>query len=180
MASHDTARLLTIAGGDTGDEGERRAAIASVCLSTLLLMTFPGAPCIYYGDEVGLGGGFDPDCRRVFPKQENWNLDIFQCHRELIQLRRHYPALQLGTYQTLIAEGMFYGFIRTLETSQTSQYVAVFVNADESDISISCSLATWGNFNVAISKYGTGLVTIANNIVEVKLPARTGLIVELQ
>ena len=33
-------------------------------------MTLPGAPCIYYGDEVGMEGGHDPDCRRAFPWDE--------------------------------------------------------------------------------------------------------------
>jgi glycosidase len=59
LESHDTARLLTTASEDK----------ASLVLSTLLTMTFPGAPCVYYGSEVGVAGSFDPDCRRAFP----WN-----------------------------------------------------------------------------------------------------------
>ena len=66
LASHDTARLLTIAGGDR----------CTVELSTLLLLTFPGAPSIYYGDEVGLPGGLDPDSRRGFPPEVDWDMEL--------------------------------------------------------------------------------------------------------
>lgn len=114
LASHDTARLLTIAGGDH----------ASVELCTLLLMTFPGAPSIYYGDEVGLPGGIDPDSRRGFPTEENWNLDIDKVHRQLIAIRHAYPALRTGTYQVLHAEGTVYVFERSLE----DQTVIIAVN----------------------------------------------------
>ena len=51
LDSHDTARFLTLAGGDR----------ATVELATLLMFTFPGAPNLFYGDEIGLPGGHDPD-----------------------------------------------------------------------------------------------------------------------
>ncbi|HSW42434.1 MAG TPA: glycoside hydrolase family 13 protein, partial [Patescibacteria group bacterium] len=68
LDSHDTPRFLTMAGGD----------VASFRLATLVQMTVPGAPSIYYGDEIGLPGGFDPDCRRSFPWQapETWDHDL--------------------------------------------------------------------------------------------------------
>ena len=46
------------------------ATSTGVRLATLLQMTLPGAPCLYYGDEIGLAGGNDPDCRRAFPWDE--------------------------------------------------------------------------------------------------------------
>lgn len=106
LASHDTARLLTIADGDQ----------ATVELATLLLLTFPGAPSIYYGDEVGLPGGLDPDSRRGFPAPADWNQEILHIHRQLITLRHQYPALRMGDYQVLFAQGELYIFSRTLET----------------------------------------------------------------
>jgi cyclomaltodextrinase len=57
LDSHDTPRFLSLAGGD-------RSALR---LATLIQMTLPGAPCIYYGDEIGLEGREDPDCRRSYP-----------------------------------------------------------------------------------------------------------------
>ncbi len=104
LASHDTARLITIAGGDED----------SVKLATLLLLTFPGAPSIYYGDEVGLPGALDPDSRRSFPLEAAWNQDILQTHKQLIALRHAYPCLRTGSYRVLFAEAGLYVFARTL------------------------------------------------------------------
>ena len=59
LGSHDTARPMTVAKGD----------VATLQLMTAMQFTFEGAPCIYYGDEIGLEGGKDPDCRRCYP----WN-----------------------------------------------------------------------------------------------------------
>ena len=116
LASHDTARLLTIAGGD----------IDTVKLSTLLLFTFPGAPSIYYGDEVGLPGGLDPDSRRSFPAQPDWNQSLLDYHRELIKLRHQYSALSRGYYRVLLADKSVYVFMRILEPER----IIVAVNVD--------------------------------------------------
>jgi glycosidase len=108
LASHDTARLLSIAQRDR----------ASVKLATLLLLTFPGAPCIYYGDEVGLPGKLDPDSRRSFPPKDEWDEELWQWHQDLIRLRHSYPALRTGDYKILHAEGLVYVFARTLAASE--------------------------------------------------------------
>lgn len=104
LDSHDTPRLLTLTGDD----------LDSLKLSVLLKMTFPGAPCLYYGDEVGLAGGNDPDCRRTFPEPHDWNRDVLELYRSLIALRHRYEALRLGTYRVLLADGTAYVFSRTL------------------------------------------------------------------
>lgn len=116
LASHDTARLLTIAGGD----------IDTVKLATLLLLTFPGAPSIYYGDEVGLEGGLDPDCRRSFPHKKDWDLELFNYHQKLINLRHQYVALRTGNYQVLYVEKGVYIFSRILD----KETVIVAINTD--------------------------------------------------
>ncbi len=116
LASHDTARLLTIAGGDR----------STVELSTLLLLTFPGAPSIYYGDEVGLPGGLDPDSRRGFPAKADWDLELLDYHQQLIRLRHQYRALRQGSYQVLFAEEGVYVFSRILE----QETIIVAVNVD--------------------------------------------------
>jgi cyclomaltodextrinase / maltogenic alpha-amylase / neopullulanase len=105
LASHDTARLMTIVGGDR----------ASIELATLLLLTFPGSPSIYYGDEVGLPGGLDPDCRRSFPPESNWDQTLLDFHRRLIAVRHTYPALRTGQYQILSTQTL-YVFARILDT----------------------------------------------------------------
>ncbi len=124
LASHDTARLMSIAGGD----------VASVDLATLLLLTFPGAPSIYYGDEVGLPGAIDPDSRRGFPLYANWNREILNTHRQLIALRHSYPCLRTGDYRVLYAQGAVYIFARTLATEEL--IIAVNVGTAEALINL--------------------------------------------
>ncbi|MGB0560615.1 MAG: glycoside hydrolase family 13 protein [Spirulinaceae cyanobacterium] len=104
LSSHDTARVGSIFNGDR----------AGVKLATLLLLTFPGAPSIYYGDEVGLPGRLDPDSRRGFPGRSRWDLELLTLHRDLIALRQQYPALQTGTYEVVHTDDLVYGFERRL------------------------------------------------------------------
>lgn len=121
LGSHDTARILTIAGGDE----------ASVRLAVLLLFTFPGAPSIYYGDEIGLTGG-RPDrlARKSFPwdHPESWNTSLLELHRELISLRKREPALRTGDYTRLLATEDVYVLARTL----SGRGLIVAVNVAES------------------------------------------------
>ena len=98
LASHDTARLLSIANGDRD----------SVELATLLLLTYPGAVSIYYGDEVGLEGAIDPDSRRGFPAESDWDRELLEIHRQLITLRHQHPALRTGDYRVLYAQDSVY------------------------------------------------------------------------
>jgi cyclomaltodextrinase len=117
LDSHDTARFITIAGDDR----------SSVRLGTLLLMTFPGAPSIYYGDEIGLPGGLDPDCRRtiVWDQPATWDTEALAFHRRVIALRRDHPALRTGAYRRVLATTDVYAFTRTLDA--TTLLVAVNV-----------------------------------------------------
>ena len=74
LDSHDMARFLSLAKGDK----------SALRLATLFQMTYPGAPSIYYGDEIGLAGGHDPFNRAAFPwESTDWDMDLlhdFQRH----------------------------------------------------------------------------------------------------
>lgn len=165
LDSHDTARLISIAGGDK----------PSVELATLLLLTFPGAPSIYYGDEVGLQGGLDPDSRRGFPLKKDWDIDIFDYHKKLIALRHKYPALRIGSYKILFAEENVYIFARILE----AQEIIVAVNVGTNPVHV--------KFEVKVLKsqpdkllFGFGEILWIgegeSRQLEITLPARSGCI----
>jgi cyclomaltodextrinase / maltogenic alpha-amylase / neopullulanase len=165
LASHDTARLLTIAGGDK----------KSVELATLLLLTFPGAPSIYYGDEVGLPGALDPDSRRGFPPEANWELDVLDYHKQLIALRHKYAALRTGSYQILFAEGTVYVFARILGDEEI--VVAVNVATEEANVSFEAANLKSVHEKLLFGKgdfvwKGEG----ETRRLELSLPARSGLI----
>jgi cyclomaltodextrinase len=96
-------------------------------LYVVLQMTYVGAPMVYYGDEVGMWGGNDPDDRkpmiwpdivyekeRALPRQTLrpeseadtvlQNLELHAFYRKMIGIRNAHPALQIGTYRTLLAD----------------------------------------------------------------------------
>jgi cyclomaltodextrinase len=105
LDSHDMPRFLTLVGGDK----------AALKLATLFQMTFPGAPCVYYGDEIGMEGRHDPDCRRAFPWDEaRWDHDLLAFFRRAIALRHAHPALRRGRYLRLHADSQHgvYAFAR--------------------------------------------------------------------
>jgi alpha-glucosidase len=94
LDSHDTSRFVYRAQGDKWKLYE----------AAIFQMTFVGAPMIYYGDEIGMTGGKDPDCRRPF----NWNFDraehISPLYKKLTQIRNANSALRTGSFETILAD----------------------------------------------------------------------------
>ncbi len=104
LASHDTPRLISMMREDSG-----RAALALE-----LLFMLPGAPNLYYGDEIGLSGGHDPDNRRALPwdRPERWNREVLERVRAVARLRRRRQALRRGGFEPVWAEGRRVAFQR--------------------------------------------------------------------
>lgn len=74
-------------------------------LASVLLFTYSGTPCIYYGSEIGLDGGQDPDSRKCMEWDETLqDRDLFNFYQRLISLRKELPALRTGSLQFLLAE----------------------------------------------------------------------------
>ena len=95
LDSHDMARFVTLAKGDQ----------TALRLATLFQMTYPGAPSVYYGDEIGLAGGHDPLNRAAFPWHDtaSWDTGLLHEFQRLIALRKSSPALRRGTFKILHA-----------------------------------------------------------------------------
>jgi cyclomaltodextrinase len=95
LGSHDTLRLFTACGGD--ERKVRQAFLFQFC--------HPGAPVIYYGDEIGMEGQKDPLNRRTFPWGEaSWNHDLRAHVQKLIALRRRLPQLRRGHLKPLAVD----------------------------------------------------------------------------
>lgn len=88
LGSHDTDRFLTRVRGDA----QRFRTAAAI------LFFYPGIPCVYYGDEIGMEGGYDPDCRRTFDWDEkHWDTETQALIRRLAGLKRE-AALSCGDF----------------------------------------------------------------------------------
>ena len=106
LDSHDTPRFLSCVSGDK----------ASLKLASLFLLTYPGAPCIYYGNEIGMDGEHDPGCRKSFPWDERkWDKDLRAYVKEAVELRRKNISLRRGDFKRLWSADGVYTFSRAYE-----------------------------------------------------------------
>lgn len=128
LDSHDTKRLRS--GVRNLDEYFQQLAV---------LFTMPGSPCIYYGTEIAMEGGHDPDCRRCMPWEEIERGDYrerIEIVRSLLQLRRQEPLLCSRNFH-------FPNRInrpRVIEFNKVGwldNYVEVIINCEEEDIEVS-------------------------------------------
>lgn len=131
IGSHDVPRVLSVLGDDnyTGAEpigtlGRRRLtdqqrvrAKARLKLLVLWQMTFPGVPCIYYGDEAGMEGYQDPLNRRTYPwgKEDQELLDWYY---RMTALRQKYNVFTVGDFSSVAVETSVYAFVRRTADAQ--------------------------------------------------------------
>lgn len=164
LDSHDTERFKTLVNKDT----------RKLKLAFLFQMAFPGAPAIYYGDEIGMDGEKDPDSRRAFPwRESNWDQDLRQWIRMLISLRKHTPSLRRGEYVQLVAEDRLFAFARTLG----EQNVLVAMNSTEQEhrVDIPCAPLHWGEGRVIQSLLDGQKFTVADGKLSLSLSPWSGL-----
>lgn len=148
LGSHDTERFLTTAGGDT-----RRLKLAA-----LFAMTYTGAPTIYYGDEVAMEGGPDPDCRRPFYwkwGEEAGRAGVHDYFAALTALRRAHPSCVWGDFETLLADGRTYAFKRV----STHDAVIVVMNAGATPADVTVPVGqSWYESVAALAPPGASIV----------------------
>ena len=123
LDSHDTPRFLHRCGEDV----ERfKTAVA-------MQLLWPGMPFIYYGDEYGLSGGQDPDCRRgMLWDEKRQNQEIYQWYRKLIAIRKQYPCLTEGT--TIRAEAVDESNLLLIEKELQGQKGTLLVHMGEGQV----------------------------------------------
>ncbi len=126
--SHDTFRFLESCNGD----------IKRLELAVLFQMTYVGTPHIWYGDEIGMMGGHDPDCRRPFNwlyEQNEKSKELRNHYKKLISIRKQYSSLTTGKFKTILTDGMTYGFER--EDDQSKMIILINNDTKRNNISIS-------------------------------------------
>ena len=165
--SHDTVRFLTQVGGN----------VNRLKLAALFQMSYIGAPSIYYGDEIAMEGGRDPDCRRPFVwswKDEPRRADMHEWYTKLCALRLAHPALRTGEFRTIAAEGKTYAFTRKLGAEE----FLVVLNAGGQPADLTIDLGRWGGKLKATDALAGGAADWAGTA-HVTLLAETGRIYQI-
>lgn len=118
--SHDSARFLHCA-------GENKAILK---LAALLQFTISGTPVIYYGDEVGLTGGNDPDCRRCMVwDDDKQDKELLNYYKTLIKLRRQYTCLRTGTLKEVLCDDIC-NVLAYMKSDDKDSLVIIINNSD--------------------------------------------------
>ena len=179
LGLHDTPRFLS-------EPGATRAGLQ---LAFTFLMTTRGTPLIYYGDEVAMRGGGDPDNRRDFPG--GWREDTHNAFRKsgrtteeeavhaqvqkLLSLRRQLEPLRRGELRELVATGAIYAFSRV--TPGKSVVVAFNNAAQPAILTLDLAPAGLASATTLTDRLGAlGRVAVASGMAHVALPGRSAAI----
>ena len=130
LDSHDTARFRTVVLGD------RQAHIAAMTL----MMTYPGVPSIFAGDEIGLEGSWGEDARRTinWDDRSQWDMEFLPVVKELINLRKSHGALIHGGLRWIAVEDDYIAYIRE------SKKESILVLVSRSGIKAKIDIAPYG------------------------------------
>ncbi|GMK37977.1 neopullulanase [Paenibacillus sp. CCS19] len=126
LGSHDTERFLTACLNGGRGWNPQGTALARMRLAVCLQMTIPGMPVVYYGDEIGMEGRTDPDCRRpMIWEEDKRDKETYEIFRSMIALRKKYTSLTSGTMRIVFADeaNNTFGFLR--QTDSETAYVII-------------------------------------------------------
>lgn len=173
LDSHDTWRALSVLGGDA----------RSYELASLLQFTYPGAPSIYAGSELGVDGAArDTDrwARKSMPwnHEERWDQALLTTTRQLAALRHAHPVLRTGAYIRLTETADTCVFLRQDAESR----LLVAVNTGDGPDRVTVDGASVDDAAAARPIYRLGdepEIELADGSVTLGLPARSGVVVEL-
>ena len=131
ISSHDIMRPITIFGEAPYydqmpaveqtrfklDEEHEKLGKARLKMAALWQMTYPGVPCVYYGDEIGMQGFKDPTNRRPY-KWDDGDKDLLATYKKYINLRNNNLVLQTGEFLPLPSKGDIFAYARVIRTGQ--------------------------------------------------------------
>jgi len=180
LDSHDTPRIRTLFSRDE----------PAVRMAFLLQATVPGAPCIYYGDEIGLEGANDPDCRRAFPWDESaWDQPTLTFVRSVLRLRHDVAVLRGGALRIVGTSGDSLAILRSGRWDPASDLpddappALIVVNAGEGAVALTVEAGELAGAQLttrlATSDAADGLGSVAvgpDGRVDLVLPARYGAV----
>ncbi|HEY9077375.1 MAG TPA: glycoside hydrolase family 13 protein [Anaerolineaceae bacterium] len=166
LGSHDTERLMTVCIND-----QQRVKLALLCQFSL-----PGAPSIYYGDEIGMEGGKDPSCRGAFRWEiKTWNCELRAWIQQLIALRKRIPALRRGEVKRILADNsrFCYAFSRVLGKEQV--LVAMNTSDTRRNLRLTLTGLDFHDGQILHNLLGAGEFFVSGDTLAISLPPRSGV-----
>ena len=175
FANHDVPRFASAQGSSP----------AKLKLAFGLILALRGIPEIYYGDEIGMPGGGDPDNRRDFPGgwigdandaftesgRTRGQQEIFSYVQALLKLRRQHPALRTGQLWHLASDESSYVFARE---SEEERVVVAFNNADQPrDVRIPLADTPAQKAMEMALLFGPAKATLAGSEIRITMPAQS-------
>jgi glycosidase len=182
FANHDVTRLSSAQG----------ATAETLKLAFGLTLTLRGIPELYYGDEIGMPGGGDPDNRRDFPG--GWGEDvrnaftregrtpeqqhIFEAAQALLRLRQEHEALREGKLWHLFCDESSYVFLR--ESDDEKLVIAFHNGASAKQLTVPLRDTPAKAAAGIVPLYGEAQADLAGQELKLSLPAHSLSIFQLQ
>lgn len=193
MDSHDKIRYMAYADGDLAINDGRAIEIGwtnppqvdnpesydKLKLHLAYLLTIPGVPIIYYGDEIGMTGAADPDNRRMmrFDNELNeYEKQTLKDVSKLIHIRKEHSALRYGDFLTLQADENIYAYLR----SDMNERILTIVNKNSKEQKVNYDLPAMYKLMIAKDLITVKEFEIKNNKLDITVKGTGYLVLKLE
>lgn len=162
LGSHDTERIQTALNGEIG----------KVKFALGFQFAFPGVPAIYMGDEIGLTGGKDPDCRGAFPwEPDKWQAELHGWTKTLVSLRRRMPCLRRGKYLRVFLEEKSHCFAFARKLGDQSVLVCLNASPVQRHLRLPVAELGWTDGRIVHDLTGIDEYIVSGDHLNLRLPA---------
>jgi glycosidase len=178
--SHDKVRFIAYADGDIeGDPGElawtnppivdNKSSYEKLRLHLAFVLSTPGIPVVYYGDEIGMTGASDPDNRRMMRFNDElsvWETETLEHVKKIINARKNISSLRHGDFKTLQADENLYIYIR----SDLNDRILVALNKSEVPQTVKIKVPSFYSIKNVEEIFSGEKVEVKNNELNVTIP----------
>ncbi len=192
VSSHDKIRYMAYADGDLEINDGRASDFAwtnppkvdnpssydKLKLHLAYILTIPGVPVIYYGDEIGMTGASDPDNRRMMRFDDDLNENEKQTFKDvskIIHIRKNHPALRYGDFLTLQADKNIYAYVR----SDMNERILVVINKSEMEQNVDLTLPAIYSVRGANELITGESLQVKDNVIKINISGISYLILKL-